>query len=430
MNLLEILFTITYSYLFTITYYLITFILLMRMRAKKIIFAFMATGSSLCAMSQEAADIAARLTGLPEYLSKAHFEVLLPQSTDPVEYDVMLQSHATPADTLSPCKYVITWSTLTAAKPTEGFSAYYDGNHYRYRNHRLQEYHAQASTDAFMPNGPEYRSKSGVQATAQFADLLPQFLGQRIQEMTQDPSYVFNVHPDTLISGVRRTAIDGTKRSNGYDVMRYIYVFDRDTFLPVKTEIENSPGSISEQIVTISYSFPDEDTRKMDITEEGLMDRWPEIFERYRENTFRSENLVNTMLPTFACQTLDGSNRYTHNVNEKFSSPVILVALDPNVATTQQTIAAVREAVDMVPMELQVLWAFGSNRAEDISELLGELRPGETALVSANSLLRNCGITLYPTIILADSSSKVTDVIPGFNKDTGMVVLQKTMLLK
>lgn len=400
------------------------------MRAKRIIFAFMATGGFLCAMAQGAAEIAARLTGLPDYLSNAHFEVLLPQSADPVEYDVVLQSHAAPADSLAPCSYVITWQTLTSAKPTEGFSAYYDGNHYRYRNHRLQEYHAEASTDAFMPTGAEYRSKSGVQATAQFADLLPQFLGQRIQDMMDDPSYVFAVHPDTLISGKHRTVIDGTKQTNGYEVMRYTYVFDKDTFLPIKTEIENSPGSISEQIVTITYSAPDVATQPMEITEEGLMERWPDVFERYRENTFRAENLVNTLLPTFACQTLDGSTRYTHNVNEHFSSPVILVALDPNVATTPQTIAAVREAVDMAPMELQVLWAFNSNRADDIAELVGPLRQSETALISANSLLRNCGITLYPTIILSDSSSKVTDVIPGFNKDTGLVVLQKTMLLK
>lgn len=400
------------------------------MRAKRIIFAFMAAGSFLCSMAQEAAEIAAKLTGLPDYLSNAHFEVLLPQSADPVEYDVVLQSHATPADTLSPCSYMITWQTLTSAKPTEGFSAYYDGNHYRYRNHRLQEYHAQASTDAFMPTGTTYRSKNGVQATAQFADLLPQFLGQRIQEMTEDPSYIFEIHTDTLISGKRRLAIDGSKRSNGYEVMRYTYVFDKDTFLPIQTEIENSPGSISEQIVSITYSVPDEATRPMEIAEEGLMKRWPEVFERYRENTFRSENLVGTMLPTFACQTLDGSTRYTHNVNERFSSPVILVALDPKVATTPQTIEAVREAVDMAPMELQVLWAFCSNRADDIAETVGQLRPGENALISANSLLRNCGITLYPTIILADSSSKVTDVIPGFNKETGLIVLQKTMLLK
>ncbi len=399
------------------------------MRAKRTIFALLATGSSLCAMSQRAADIAATLTALPEYMADAHFEVLLPQAAEPVEYDIVLQSEATPSDTLSPCNYVITWKTLTSAKPTEGFSAYYEGNHYRFRNHRLQEYHAQASTDAFMPTGPERRSKSGVQSTAQFADLLPQFLGQRIQEMTEDSSYVFKVHPDTLVGGKRRLVIDGAKRGNGYDVMLYTYIFDKETLHPVQSEIENSPGSISEQIVTVRYSEPT-DATPMEISEEGLMERWPEVFERYRESTFRSENLVNTMLPTIACQTLDGATRYTHNVNEHFTSPVIIVALDPDVATTSRTIADVRQAVDIAPMELQVLWVFGSNRAEQIAEIVGELRPGENALISANSFLRNCGITLYPTIILADSSSKVTDVIPGFNNETGMIVLQKAMLLK
>lgn len=399
------------------------------MRAKRFFFALLATGSSLYAMPQRAADIAQRLTTLPEYLASARFEVLLPQASEPVEYDVALQSEATPTDTLSPCKYAIIWNTLSAAKPTEGFSAYYDGNHYRFRNHRLQEYHAQSSIDAFMPSGPERRSKSGVQATAQFADLLPQFIGQRISDMAQDSSYIFRIHADTLIRGEKRLAIDGVKRGRGYDVMRYLYVFDKETLYPILTEIENSPGSISEQIVTINYR-PWDASEPVDITEEGLMERWPEAFERYRESTFKSENLVGTMLPSFACQQLDAAERYTHNISERFSAPVIIVALDPTVATTSKTIADIRQAVDMAPMELEVLWAFRSNRAEEISGILGSLRHGETALMSANSLLRNCGITMYPTIILADSSSKVTDVVPGFNNETGMIVLQKAMLLK
>ena len=401
----------------------------MRMRARKVIFVLMATGSSLCAMSQQAADIATRLTDLPAYLSEAHFEVLLPQAAEPVEYDVVLQSEAAPADTLSPCRYVIIWKTLTAAKPTDGFSAYYDGNHYRYRNNRLQEYHAEASVDPFMPLGAEYRSKSGVQSTAQFADLIPQFIGRRVAEMISDSSYIFAVHPDTLVSGKSRLVIDGTKRGNGYDVMRFSYIFDKETLHPVQTEIENSPGSISEQIVTVTYNTPN-DVTPLEISEEGLMERWPEVFELYRESTFRSENLVNTMLPTFSCQTLDGTTRYTHNRGEKLNTPTIIVALDPEVATSSRMIGDVRQAVDMAPMELQVLWVFRSNRSEDIAEITGELRPGENALISANSLIRDCGITLYPTIILADSSSKVTDVIPGYNKDTGMIVLQKAMLLK
>lgn len=399
------------------------------MRAKRIFFALLATGSSLCATPQRAADIAVRLNTLPQYLADAHFEVLLPQASEPVEYDVTLQSEATPADTLSPCRYAIIWRTLSAAEPSEGFSAYYNGNHYRFRNHRLQEYHAQSSIEPFMPTGPEKRSKSGVQSTAQFADLLPQFVGQRIYEMIQDSSYIFEIHPDTLIQGERRLVIDGVKRGRGYDVMRYCYVFDKETLHPIQTEIENSPGSISEQIVTITYR-PTDAIQPVDITEEGLMERWPEAFERYRESTFRSENLVGTMLPSFACQRLDATERYTHNINEKFSTPVIIVALDPAVDTTVRTIADVRQAVDMVPMELEVLWVFRSNNAEEISEAMGHLRHGETVLISANSLLRNCGITLYPTIILVDSSAKVTDVIPGFNNETGMVVLQKTMLLK
>ena len=86
-----------------------------------------------------------------------------------------------------------------------------------------------------MPLGAEYRSKSGVQSTAQFADLIPQFIGRRVAEMISDSSYIFAVHPDTLVSGKSRLVIDGAKRGNGYDVMRFSYIFDKETLHPVQT---------------------------------------------------------------------------------------------------------------------------------------------------------------------------------------------------
>lgn len=400
------------------------------MRAKRIIFASMALGSVVCHMAQDAPGLAAELINTPAYMADVTFEVLLPSASEPVVYDVTLQS-AKPqeSDSLSVCDYLIRWKARTSAEAIEGFSAYYDGNHYRYRNNRLQEYHAEANTGPFMPYGQGSQYTSGVHTTAQFADLLPQNIGMTITRMLNDSSYIFTFHPDTLVSGKRAIVLDGVKRGNGYDLMRYSYVFDKNTHLPVLSEFENSPGSISEQVVTVTYS-PESKEKAVEISEDGLMATWPDVFEKFRESTFKSENLAGTLLPEFACQTLDSPDRYTHNLNEPFNTPLLLVMLDPEVSTTRQTIDDIRSAVDMAPMDLEVLWAFNSNRTDEIRNAVGRLRKGEQTLISANSLMRNCGITLFPTILIVDRASKIKDVVSGFNNETGLIVLQKAMLME
>lgn len=399
------------------------------MRAKRIVFASMALGSVLSLIAQDAPELATELITVPQYMADATFEVLLPSASDPVIYDVTLQSAAPDAtDSLSVCDYIIRWSARTSAEPLAGFSAYFSGNHFRYRNHRLQEYHADANVEPFMPYGPGSQYTNGVHTTAQFADMLPQNIGKAISRILNDSSYIYSFHPDTLVNGKKSIVLDGVKRGNGYDLMRFSYVFDKNTHLPVMSEFENSPGSISEQLVTVSYS-PKSKNQPIEISEEGLLAQWPEVFERFRESTFKSENLAGTLLPEFSCQTLDTPVRYTHNPNEPLQSPIIIVMLDPEVSTTRQTIDDIRSAVDMAPMAMEVLWAFNTNRTDDIRDAIGRLRPGEHALVSANSLMRNCGITLFPTTIIVDKSSKIKDVVPGYNNETGLVVLQKAMLI-
>lgn len=400
------------------------------MRAKKIILASMALGSALGATPRGAADLVSSLTSIPEYQADATFEVLLPQAAEPVVYDVVLQSRLPERpDSLSPCDYLIRWSARTSAEPLEGFSAYFSGDHYRYRNARLQEYHAASNPLSFQPAGPGSQFTGGVHTSAQFADMLPQMIGNKIERILSDPSYIYSFHPDTIVSGRKAVVLDGVKRGDGYDLAQFTYVFDSETLLPVKSEFENSPGSISEQIVTVTYS-PASSAAPVEISEAGLMSQWPEVFEKYRESTFKSENLAGALLPKFACRMLDSTERYTHNLNEPFSSPVVIVVIDPEVATARQTIDDFRDALDMSPMDVEVVWAFKSNREDDIRNLLGKVRPGETALVSAGSLIRECGVTMFPTTLIVDRSSKVRNVVPGFNKDTPLDVLQKVMLIK
>lgn len=393
----------------------------------KLLIASLAIGGSLSVSAQGAADLSAFLAGLHEYAADASFEVLLPQAEDPVVYDIVLNSKATPADTLSPFEYVISWKTQSPSGSTAGFSAYYDGNHYRFRNNRLLEYHASANVLPFEPQGPG-SYKRGVQSTAQFVDLLPQSLGQRIEEIITDSSYIYVFHPDTIVSGQKSIVIDGAKRGNGYDVALFSYVFDKATCLPASSEIISSPGSISEQTINVTYS-KDASFTLSPISEESLIEAWPDVFEKFRESTFKAENLVGASLPTFSSQILGSSERMTHHHDQPLSRPAILVFLDPEVTSTQATINDIREAVETVPLDIDVIWVFPGNDSNAVSSLIGNQRTGETTLLSARGLVRDCGITLYPTVIIADRNATVKDVAPGYNKELSTVVLQKIMLL-
>lgn len=396
------------------------------MSAKKIILAALTISSSLSLRAEGAAGLAGHLLSLPSYNADATFEVYLPQASDPVSYRINLQS-ASPAqvDTLSPCNYLITWRADDTAHPSEGFSAYYDGNHYRYRNNRLQEYHAVSDPSPFMPGGS---AKTGVQSKAQFADLLPGYLGCKIKEMLSDSSYIMVYHPDTLVSGKHTVVIDGVKRGNGFDVAEYTYIFDKDTLQPLRIEKINSPGSISEQAITVTYRSAEEPTAE--ISEETLMAMWPEVFEKLRENTFRTESLIGRELPSIKAKRLTDGVRYVHNSGEPFESTSLIVFVDPSVATAEETVSGLREAAAGAPANIDILWAFSGNSAEEISAVTGNTTSGETVLTSAGSLFRDCGITMYPTTIITGKDGKVKDVVCGYNKNMPTDVIQKALIIQ
>ncbi len=381
----------------------------------------------LAAKAAGVEQFADRLDAISPYVSDAHFEVLLPQAQDPVTYSLLLQSEkASQADTLAPCSYLITWSTESHGSPLKGFSAYFGGDVYRFRNSKLQEYHYAQNPEPFSTT--RHGVRGGVQQSAQFAEFLPQFIAQRLRDMPSDSSYAYAFHPDTLVSGKRSIVVEGEKRSMGYVSSEFEYVFDFDSGLPVSVSLVNSPGAISEQLVDVTYSPSDEGPA--DFTEEALIERWPEEFELYRQDSFRSENLVGKALPSYSCPYLDGQGRAQHIAGEPLQRPAFIVVIDPEVATAQQTIADMRLAADALPQPIEVVWAFSDNHADRASDLLGALQPGETALISARSIVRNCGITLFPTVILVNSDATVADVIPGYNNQLSEIVIQKASIMR
>jgi len=196
-------------------------------------------------------EIGLVLTSTQCYADTAVYDVLLPSLSEPVTYTISLQSAATPADTLSPCKYIITWALPSPSGISSGFSAYFDGSHFRFRDKRLQEYHYAEAPEPFAPSG---QAERGVQQQVQFAEILPQLLGKKFGQMAADSTYISKVTADTLVSGKPAVVVNGVRRVCGYDALEYTYILQPKSFLPRSIEYEMNPGQIGEQSVVIKYS--------------------------------------------------------------------------------------------------------------------------------------------------------------------------------
>lgn len=364
-----------------------------------------------------------RLMDVSCYTDSCTYEVLLPSLQDPVTYSVQLQSTAQP-DSLAPCRYIIRWNLAAPSGAVHGFSAYFNGDHYRFSNRKLQEYHASAGDASFAPSG---RVADGVQRRAQFTELLPQFLGEKFMEMASDTTYRVRILPDATLNGHAAMRISGVRRIAGCDALEFTYWLDPGTLLPLRIELENNPGQLGEQSITVVYGSHPSQTG-CDITMESLMALEPEAFALYRTDSYSLERLVGHPLPLIALPTVDGA-RYIHHKGEVLSAPTVLVLLETGVGSTPQVIEAVRRAVAAVPGYTQTVWMFIDRRAEDVAAVLGQGEPGEITAINAASAARDLGVgAVTPVVVFVNRAGNVTDFIRGFNNDLESVVIQKASL--
>ncbi|MCM1519052.1 MAG: hypothetical protein NC117_10460 [Pseudoflavonifractor sp.] len=359
------------------------------------------------------------------YRANVRYTVMMVMSRDDISYDLTLYSLATASDPLSPCDYLIDWSLPTPSGLSTGFSAYFDGHAYSYRNERLREYHYTWDSIPFMPKGTPPRVVPGVQRTAQFTSLLPQYIAEELTKAVSDSAYSVTFTPDTVIDGSRRIAVTTRRTAGTTTGSESLYIFDRETMLPVYIEIENNPGTIGEQTLTASYSYDTADNSCRPLTEQYLIDRYPDPFGRYRESNFSISNFPGSQLPGFSLPTTTGE-RYTRRRDEPFRAPTLVALIDPVTGFAPAVVSAIRDAVDAMPATVDVIWAFTSNNLDEIDSVVTSPREGEHLLMSARGLARDCGAASLPVILIVDSSGKVRDTIIGFNKTLSTDVMQKT----
>lgn len=380
-----------------------------------------ATAAGASAMSL--GELGRKMTAIGCYADSAVYEVLLPNFSEPVRYSLGLESAPAAGDTLAACRYFVGWQLPAPSGISEGFIAYFDGTHYRMRDRRLQEYHYEWAPEVFAPGGDVSR---GVQCQAQFAELLPQNLGQRFIQMEGDSTYIYTVVADTVVGGSRSVVVDGVRRAAGYDGMEYTYIIDAATLLPRRMEFENNPGQLGEQSITVEYSGADTADRVID--EASVVQRRPEAFEKYRESTFSLKSLPGSPLPRIASRTTTGE-RYLHERGEAFAVPTLVAFVDAEVGSTPDLVGAVRRAVDALPYQVDVVWAFLNHRVDDIEAVVPQIRAGEHLLVSARAAARDCGVgTVTPVLLFVSPDGTVADYMVGYNPDLASLVIQKASI--
>lgn len=372
-------------------------------------------------------DIIKALERVECYNAAARFSVTMPQLNDDVVYELTLAQQPVPGDTLLPCSYLIDWAMTSRDPQVKGFSAYFSGNHYRYSGERLQEYHFLNDPFPFTTHGRD-GSMNGVQRTAQFANLLPSTIAEELHRMQTDKAYSISFHADTLVGGSKCIALEAIMKINGVTAMEATYTFEPKSLMPRSILLENNPGSISEQTVTVAYS----DTRLSKgcapLDEPALIRQYADVFENFRESNFRIEKLPGNRLPGFALPTTTGE-RYMRRTADSFAVPTIVALLDATHGFTADMVKALRSATDALPFNADLILAFVDKHVDAIEEVVPEIRPGEHLLMGARPLARDCGVGDLPVVILTDASGTVKNVILGYNNDLASDVIQKMALM-
>lgn len=381
--------------------------------------------SPLCLQARGIADIIEGLAGAASYNASVTYAVTLPSRDDDVVYRLKLSSVATPADTLSPCAYLIGWELDTPSGPAEGWTSYFDGNLYRYRDHRLREYHTSWDPAPFRPVSAT-RRQPGVQESTQFVELLPTYMARELRAMTADTLYTVGEPKEATCDGRPALCVESAMDVRGERVRQVSYWFDKDTCRPLRIDIESNPASITEQTISVRYEDAAPEATPMD--EESLIALYPGHFEKYRESNFRIENLRDTPLPTFTLPTATGE-RYAHQRGDGFRAPTVVALLDPDTSFSADIVRDLRTAVDSSSVPADIIWAVTTTNADRAEELVGQIRPGEHLLLNARSLVRDCGAASLPVVILSGSDGVVKNVLLGYNSDMPAVVLQSIALM-
>ena len=368
--------------------------------------------------------IADHLDAIPGFEADATVRVSMAQFGNDIDYQLHLTEQNLPSDPYYTNPYVIDWKIADSPSKAHGFSAYFAGNHYRFAGERLQEFHAQWDSIPFDPSLIGLNSE-GVQRSVQFFNILPQAIARDIRKIVSDPAYSVSFTSDTIVGGEKVAAIKAVMTVNGTTACTQEYLFDIRSGLPLRIRTENNPGTVSEQSVEVRFIDPAVVTPS--INEESLSQTYSDIFARYRSIATTLESLRGRHLPGFSLPTISGE-RYSRRAADRLRCPAIVVLVDADSCDAPELIRTVRSAADSAAQEVQIIWAFTDNVVDRVEPMTAPSRPDETTLMSARQLIRDCGASRLPAIMIVDEDATVRNVVAGVNNDLISDVIKKSII--
>ena len=105
----------------------------------------------------------------------------------------------------------------------------------------------------FLPSG----RTPGAQRRTQFAELLPQFIADEIEAITTSSDYLWHFTPDTIVDGRAAMALGARLEVNGAVSREALYLFDRESAMPLCITTDNNPGALAEQTIVATYTPPE-----------------------------------------------------------------------------------------------------------------------------------------------------------------------------
>lgn len=332
----------------------------------------------------------------------ASYEVLLPNAADPVVYEIsLMQTPPAPDDSIMGYNYLIDWTLNRPNGAVHGFSAYYDGNHFRYRDGKMQEYHVREDATPF-------NQAFNIPAKAQFVELLPVNVLAKVAQVLNDSTC-------TYTWDANRNVLSGKQRSQGYDVLDFRYAFDTDGF-PREVEYTYNPASISEQTITVTFA---RSGAPVNIDENLLETTYPAEFNNFRTSNFKARNMVGQRLPSFSLKKSTDGQRFTYTRGQAMDTPLVLCFIDPDSETTSAIEKDMTQIAGECPVPVNVFTVTDNKTS-----------PVGNRLLNASQLRTECGVTTLPTVLIMDRDGTVTDVTVGSNNNLAQDVISKVTALR
>lgn len=344
-------------------------------------------------------SVAAALDSLSPFSASVSYSITLPQAEDDILYSVSLLC---PAEG----QWLIDWAVNAAGQT--GWTAQTGGDFYNYRNRRLQEIHS--GWDKQTP------------PRAQFAELLPANIAAQLREIMATPDrYTYEI-----TESADRITINANRLSAGRTDAEFLWTFDSAESTPLTFSADYNPGAISSQQISARYTYADQPATALiaTIDEETLRARYPDAFTNHRQSNFAIEQMRGEPLPAFSLPLADGTGRLTRDAGQDFRQPTLIILLESQSSLAPDLVADIRSAIDRSPVDADVVWACAERNPNSAADLLGELRPGETALIGSKSLAADCGAAALPVILVCRPDGTVADLAIGLNKDTSTDVIQ------